>query len=76
MLKNIKLFNLFKYYKKILIFSFIFFLIISTGFLLGNHFSWEGKKGFYLEESKTFYTYLKKKILCSKTCKSVRFKFK
>ena len=66
MLKNIKLFNLFKYYKKILIFSFIFFLIISTGFLLGNHFSWEGKKGFYLEESKTFYTYLKKKYYVQK----------
>ena len=66
MLKFFKSFNFFKYYKKILLFSSLFFLIISSGFLLGNHFSWEGKKGFYLEESKTFYTYMKKKYYVQK----------
>ena len=67
MLKIFKSYNFFKHYKKILLFSFLFFLIISSGFLLGNHFSWEGKKGFYLEESKTFYTYMKKKYYVQKT---------
>ena len=50
--------KLFKNYKKIL---FIYFLVISGGFLVGNHFSWEGKKGFYLDGPKTFITYMKKK---------------
>ena len=58
--------HIFRYYKKILIFLLIFFVIISIGFLLGNHFSWEGKKGFYLEQPKTFYTYIKKKYYVQK----------
>lgn len=66
MMNIIKSINIFRYYKKIFIFLLIFFLIISTGFLLGNHFSWEGKKGFYLEQSKTFYTYIKKKYYVQK----------
>ena len=66
MLKVFKSYNFFKHYKKILLFSCLFFLILSSGFLLGNHFSWEGKKGFYLEESKTFYTYMKKKYYVQK----------
>ncbi len=66
MFNKLKSINLFKYYKKILLFSFIFFLIISSGFLLGNHFSWEGKKGFNWDESKTFYTYIKKKYYVQK----------
>ena len=66
MLRFIKPLNVIKYYKKFLIYSLLFFLIISIGFLLGNHFSWEGKKGFYLDESKTFYTYMKKKYYVQK----------
>ena len=50
-----------KNYKIILLFLLIFFLVISFGFLLGNHFSWEGKKGFYWDGPKTFNTYMKKK---------------
>lgn len=66
MMNIIKSINIFRYYKKIIIFLSIFFVIISVGFLLGNHFSWEGKKGFYLEQSKTFYTYMKKKYYVQK----------
>ena len=62
----IKSINIFRYYKKIIIFLLIFFVIISVGFFLGNHFSWEGKKGFYLEQSQTFYTYMKKKYYVQK----------
>ena len=67
MMNIIKSINIFRYYKKILKFLLIFFVIISVGFLLGNHFSWEGKKGFYLEQSKTFYTYMKKKYYVQKS---------
>jgi hypothetical protein len=56
-----------KYYKKILVFLLLFFLVISAGFLLGNHFSWEGKKGFYWDGSKTFNTYMKKKYYVQKS---------
>ena len=62
----LKYLNLIKYYKKILFFLFLFFLIISCGFLLGNHFSWEGKKGFYWDGPKTFLTYMKKKYYVQK----------
>ncbi len=66
MFKYSKSFNLTKYYKKILLFLLLFFLIISSGFLLGNHFSWEGKKGFYWDGPKTFLTYMKKKYYVQK----------
>ena len=65
-----------KPFKKIIKFSFIFILMVGSGFLLGNHFSFQGEKGFNWEGAKTFNIYMKKKILCSKTCKSIRFKFK
>ncbi len=41
--------------------------MISAGFLLGNHFSWEGKKGFYWDGPKTFNTYMKKKYYVQKS---------
>ena len=63
MLRVLKLFNIFKSYKKVIFFSLIFFLVISIGFLIGNHFSWEGKKGFYWDGPKTFNTYIKKSIM-------------
>jgi hypothetical protein len=66
MLKVLKLSNIFKNYKKIIFFSLIFFLVISIGFLIGNHFSWEGKKGFYWDGPKTFNTYMKKKYYVQK----------
>ncbi len=66
MFKYLKSFNLTKYYIKILLFLLLFFLIISSGFLLGNHFSWEGKKGFYWDGPKTFLTYMKKKYYVQK----------
>ncbi|MBD1157261.1 DUF1929 domain-containing protein [Pelagibacterales bacterium SAG-MED20] len=53
--------------KKSIKYSFIFFLFISIGFLLGNHFSFEGKKGFNWEGAKTFNTYIKKKYYVQKT---------
>ena len=66
MLSVFKISNIFKNYKKILLFSLIFFLVISIGFLIGNHFSWEGKKGFYWDGTKTFNTYMKKKYYVQK----------
>ncbi len=66
MIKFLKSLNPIKYYKKILLFLFLFFLFISSGFLLGNHFSWEGKKGFYWDGPKTFLTYMKKKYYVQK----------
>ena len=66
MIKFLKFLNPLKYYKKILLFLFLFFLFISSGFLLGNHFSWEGKKGFYWDGPKTFLTYMKKKYYVQK----------
>ena len=66
MLSVIKISNILKNYKKILLFSLIFFLVISIGFLIGNHFSWEGKKGFYWDGPKTFNTYMKKKYYVQK----------
>jgi len=66
MFNLLKSFNFFKYYKKIILYSLIFFLIISCGFILGNHFSWTGKKGFYLNDEKTFFTYMKKKYYVQK----------
>ena len=61
-----KFLNLTKFYKKILLYLFLFFLFISFGFLLGNHFSWEDKKGFYWDGPKTFLTYMKKKYYVQK----------
>ena len=66
MIKFLKSLNPLKYYKRILLFSFLFFVFISSGFLLGNHFSWEGKKGFYWDGPKTFLTYMKKKYYVQK----------
>ena len=66
MLSVFKISNILKNYKKILLFSLIFFLVISIGFLIGNHFSWEGKKGFYWDGPKTFNTYMKKKYYVQK----------
>jgi hypothetical protein len=66
MLSVFKISNIFKNYKKILLFLLIFFLVISIGFLIGNHFSWEGKKGFYWDGPKTFNTYMKKKYYVQK----------
>ena len=66
MIKSLKSLNPLKYYKRILLFSFLFFVFISSGFLLGNHFSWEGKKGFYWDGPKTFLTYMKKKYYVQK----------
>ena len=59
--------SIIKNYKKIFLFLLIFFFVISIGFLLGNHFSWEGKKGFYWNGSKTFNTYIKKKYYVQKS---------
>ena len=66
MFNKFQISTLIKHYKKILIFLLTFFLVISAGFLLGNHFSWEGKKGFYWDGSKTFNTYMKKKYYVQK----------
>ncbi len=66
MFKFLKSLNPIKYYKKILLFLFLFFLIISSGFLLGNHFSWKDKKGFYWDGPRTFLTYMKKKYYVQK----------
>jgi hypothetical protein len=66
MLRVLKISTIFKNYKKILLFSLIFFLVISIGFLVGNHFSWEDKKGFYWDGPKTFNTYMKKKYYVQK----------
>jgi len=59
--------SIIKNYKKIFLFLLIFFFVISIGFLLGNHFFWEGIKGFFWNGSKTFNNYIKKKYYVQKS---------
>ena len=56
-----------KSFKKILKFSFIFLFMVSFGFFLGNHFSFDGKKGFNWKGEKTLNTYIKKKYYVQKS---------
>jgi len=63
----LKIMTWIKPYKKILKFSSAFFFIVGFGFLLGNHFSFQGEKGFNWKGEKTFNTYMKKKYHVQKS---------
>ena len=63
----LKIINRIKPYRRIMKFSFIFLFMVGSGFLLGNHFSFQSKKGFNWKGEGTFNTYMKKKYYVQKS---------
>ena len=63
----LKIINQIKPYRRIMKFSFIFLFMVGSGFLLGNHFSFQSKKGFNWKGEGTFNTYMKKKYYVQKS---------